>query len=36
VEAARRAKASGLQATMTSGVGGVTDPAPVLKPTLGA
>jgi hypothetical protein len=35
-EAARRAKMSGLEATMTSGPGGVTDAAPVLKPTLGS
>lgn len=34
-EQAKMAKASGLEATMTSGPGGVTEPAPAMKPTLG-
>jgi hypothetical protein len=34
-EMAKQAKASGLEATMTSGPGGVTEPAPVMKPMLG-
>jgi hypothetical protein len=33
---ARRARVSGLDATMTSGTGGVIDAAPVGRPTLGA
>ena len=35
-DAARRAKLSGLESTMTSGMGGVTEPANVGRPTLGS